>query len=144
MQNLKYDTNEFIHETETDSQMENRLVVAGGTGAGEDWIGSLGLADADYAILYLNKVLFYSTGNCIQHPVINHNGKNMRKNLYIYVMYSRSAVSDSLPSHGLEMKSMGILQARILEWVAMPSSREFSQPRDQTQVSHIAGRFYTI
>ena len=33
----------------------------------------------------------------------------------------------------------GILQARILEWVAMPSSRESSQPRDQTQVSHIAG-----
>ena len=34
---------------------------------------------------------------------------------------------------------MEILQARILEWVAMPSSRGFSQPRDQTQVSHIAG-----
>jgi len=30
---------------------------------------------------------------------------------------------------------MGILQARILEWVAMPSSRGSSQPRDQTQVS---------
>ena len=40
--------------------------------------------------------------------------------------------------------SMGILQARILEWDAMPSSRESSQPRDGTQVSHIAGRFFTI
>ena len=40
--------------------------------------------------------------------------------------------------------SMGILQARILEWVAMPSSRGSSQPRDGTQVSHIAGRFFTI
>ena len=29
----------------------------------------------------------------------------------------------------------GILQARILEWVAMPSSRGSSQPRDQTEVS---------
>ena len=29
---------------------------------------------------------------------------------------------------------MGILQARILEWVAMPSSRGYSQPRDQTQI----------
>ena len=38
---------------------------------------------------------------------------------------------------------MGILQARILEWVAMPSSRGSSQPRDRTQVSHIAGRFFT-
>ena len=37
----------------------------------------------------------------------------------------------------------GILQARILEWVAFPFSREYSQPRDQTQVSHIAGGFFT-
>ena len=37
----------------------------------------------------------------------------------------------------------GILQARILEWVAFPNSRGSSQPRDQTQVSHIAGRFFT-
>ena len=38
----------------------------------------------------------------------------------------------------------GILQARILEWVAMPSSGESSQPRDQTQVSRIAGRCFTL
>ena len=36
----------------------------------------------------------------------------------------------------------GILQARILEWVAMPSSRGSSQPRNQTWVSYIAGRFF--
>ena len=40
--------------------------------------------------------------------------------------------------------SMGILQTRILEWVAMPSSRGSSQPRDRTQVFHIAGGFFTI
>ena len=40
--------------------------------------------------------------------------------------------------------SMGILQAIILEWAAMPSSRGSSQPRDQTHVSHIAGGFCTI
>ena len=33
---------------------------------------------------------------------------------------------------------------RILEWVAMPFSRGSSQPRDQTQVSRIAGRFFTV
>ena len=38
---------------------------------------------------------------------------------------------------------MGILQARILGWVAMPSSRGSSQPRDWTQVSHTAGGFFT-
>ena len=37
----------------------------------------------------------------------------------------------------------GILQARILEWVAIPFSRGSSQPRDQTQVSHMAGGFFT-
>ena len=40
--------------------------------------------------------------------------------------------------------SMGILQARILEWVAMPSSGGSSQPRDWTQVSHITGWFFTV
>ena len=38
----------------------------------------------------------------------------------------------------------GILQARILEWVAIPFSRAFSQPRDQTQVSYIADGFFTV
>ena len=39
----------------------------------------------------------------------------------------------------------GILQARILEWVAMPSSSGSSRPRDQTQVSFpaLGGRFFT-
>ena len=36
-----------------------------------------------------------------------------------------------------------ILQTRILEWVAFPFSRGSSQPRDQTQVSHMAGGFFT-
>ena len=38
----------------------------------------------------------------------------------------------------------GILQARILEWVARPSSRGSSQLRDQTWVSCIAGGFFTV
>ena len=37
----------------------------------------------------------------------------------------------------------GILQARILEWVAIPFSRGSSQPRDRTQVFHLTGRFFT-
>ena len=37
----------------------------------------------------------------------------------------------------------GILQARILEWIAYPFSRGSSQPRNQTQVSHIAREFFT-
>ena len=40
----------------------------------------------------------------------------------------------------------GILQARILDWVTMPSSRAYSQPRDQTHVSWspaLAGESFT-
>ena len=50
-------------------------------------------------------------------------------------------MSDSLRPHGLY--SSWILQARILEWVAFPFSRGSSPPRDQTQVSHIVGGFFT-
>ena len=61
---------------------------------------------------------------------------------------SHSVVSDSLwPPWTVARQaplSMGILQARILEWVAMPSSRGSSWPRDRTQVSSIAGGFFTI
>ena len=60
-----------------------------------------------------------------------------RKPLFSYRIYclgeseSRSVVSNSSRPHGL------------LEWVAVPFSRESSQPRDRTQVSCIAGGFFT-
>ena len=59
---------------------------------------------------------------------------------------SRLVVSDSLQPHGLcppGFSVYGILQARILEWVAISCSRGSSRPRDQTQVSYITGRFFT-
>ena len=40
--------------------------------------------------------------------------------------------------------SVGILQARILDWVVILPSWISSQLRDQTQVSRIAGRFFTV
>ena len=43
----------------------------------------------------------------------------------------------------MDSLSMGILQVRLLEWVAMPSSRGSSQYRDQTCISCITGRFFT-
>ena len=42
----------------------------------------------------------------------------------------------------MDYKLLRILQARILEWVAVSFFRESSQLRDWTQVSHIAGRFF--
>ena len=52
-----------------------------------------------------------------------------------------SVLSNSLRPHRYIVH--GILQARILEWVAFPFSRGSSQPKDLTQVSHIADGFFT-
>ena len=63
----------------------------------------------------------------------------------VYVL-SRSMVSASLRSYGLwpaRILCHGILQARILEWVAISFSRGSSWPRDWTHVSCIAGGFFT-
>ena len=54
---------------------------------------------------------------------------------------SHSVVSNSL--RPMDYTVHGILQARILEWVAFPSSSGSFQPRDWTRVSCIAGRFFT-
>ena len=54
-------------------------------------------------------------------------------------------VAQSCPTlcNPLDYTVHGILQARILKWVAFPFSNGSSQPRDWTQVSHIAGGFFT-
>ena len=82
MWNLKHDTNEHIYEIETESQTERTdLWLPRGGGVGEGWSESLGLADTN--IGWINKVLLYSTGNYIQYPVINHNGKEYEKSIYM-------------------------------------------------------------
>ena len=95
MWNLKYGTNEPIYKTETDSDVGNRRVVAKGKGAGEGegWSGSLGMVDTTILnvikLLHLewinNKVLMYNTGNCTQYSVMNHNGKEYKKRMYVWV-----------------------------------------------------------
>ena len=77
--------------------------------------------------------------------------------VYIMVSISRelsalavlilSVVSDSASLWAVARQaplSMGILQASRQEWVATPSSRGSSHPRDRTQVSCIAGGFFTV
>ena len=66
----------------------HRKQICGCQGGGEveGWIEILGLADANLYIEWKNnKVLQYSTGNYIQYPVINHNGKEYEKEcVYMY------------------------------------------------------------
>ena len=76
---------------------------------------------------------------------------NIVNHLYFHFLKSRmildvacesnSVMSNSLWAH--ELYSPWNSPARILEWVAVPFSRASSQPRDRTQVSHIAGGFFT-
>ena len=64
----------------------------------------------------------------------------------IYVLATQSCLilGDPMDCSPPGSSVHGILQARILEWVAFPFSKGFSQSRDQTQVSCIGGRLFTI
>ena len=83
MWNLKYDTNELIYKTETDSQTQRTdLLLPRGRGVGEGWIGSWG-QQMETSIYRMDKQ--QGPTNYIQYPVINHNGKEYKKErMYIY------------------------------------------------------------
>ena len=68
-------------------------------------------------------------------------GKGLSIPLLVCCEFSRSVVSNSVMMNSAVHE---ILQARILERIVMPFSRGSSQPRDRTQVSCIAGGFFTI
>ena len=62
----------------------------------------------------------------------------------VLVTQSCSTLCDPMDCSPPGASVHGILQARILQWVPIPFSRGSSRPRARTQVSHIAGRFFTI
>ena len=61
-------------------------MVAKGEGGWNDW--EFKTADLNYHIGWISKVLLYSTGKYIQYPVINHNRKNMKKNICVCITES--------------------------------------------------------
>ena len=66
--------------------------------------------------------------------------------LCCYFLQSWAALCNPMDCSPPGSSVHGILQVRILEWVAMPSSRRSSQPRDRTQMSHVSyigSRFFT-
>ena len=72
-----------------------RLVVAkeGWGGRGMDWEFVISRCKLVYTEWINNKVLLYSTGNYIQYPVINHNGKEYEKEyicIRVTMLYSRN------------------------------------------------------
>ena len=62
----------------------------------------------------------------------------------VLVAQARGALCHPVDCSPPGSSSHGILQARVLEWVAISFCRGSSQPRDRTLVSHIAGSFFTI
>ena len=59
------------------------------------------------------------------------------------VTQSRPTFCDPMECRPPGFSLHGALQTRILEWVAMPSSRGSSRPRDGSQATHTAGKFFT-
>ena len=71
----------------------------------------------------------------------------LSKTIVLLESESRPALSDSETSWTVAHQaplSVGLLQVKLLEWVAMPFSRGSSQSKDRSQVSHIAGGFFTV
>ena len=65
-------TNELIYKTEADLWLPR-------FGGGMEWESGVGRYKLLYREWINNKVLLYSAGNYIQHPIINHNGKESEK-----------------------------------------------------------------
>ena len=83
--------------------------------------------------------------------IILHNQRRFPKETLLSLKESESEVAQSCPTLcdpvdcSLPGSSVhGILQARILEWVAISFSRGSSRPRDRTRVSLIADRRFTV
>jgi len=80
-----------IYRKETDSDMEKRLVVAEREVEGVGWTGSLGLVDANYCLWSrsaMRSCCMYSTGNCIQSLVMEHDGRYYEKKNVCICMYN--------------------------------------------------------
>ena len=78
--------------------IENRLVVAKGEGegGGVDWEFGISRGKLLHIGWIHNKVLLYSTGNNIQYPVINHHGKEYKKECISIHITSHFAVRQKL------------------------------------------------
>ena len=82
-----------------------------------------------------------SSSLCFSVP----NSEGLHNQTHLSGNVSLSIVSNSLQPCGLSGSSVhGILQARILEWIAIHFSKGSSETRGQTQVSCMAGRSFTI
>ena len=83
---------------------------------------------------------------CIKLQILLLLGKKFYMPLCVCAKSIQSCptLCDPMDCSPLSFSVHGIIQTRILEWVAIPFSRGSSQPRNWTQVSCIIGRFYCL
>ena len=83
------------------TDIENSPVVAKGEDGGRmDWEFGISRCKLVYLEWINNNVLLYRTGNYIQYPVINHNGKEyIHTHIYIYIKLNHFAVEQKLTQH---------------------------------------------
>ena len=88
MENLKYDANEHVYKkNQTHRHRVHICGCQGGGGGGKDWEFGISRFKLSYICWINNKILLYSTGNCTQYPVTNHNGKEYGKE-YVHITES--------------------------------------------------------
>ena len=125
----------FPVKNKTESQTrEQTCGCQGGKGwrrdGGVEWELGVSRCKMLYVEYMKSQVLRYSTGNYIQCPVC------------VLVAQSCPTLCDPVDCSPPGSSVHEILQARILEWVAIPFYQGPSRPRDRTWVSCIAGRFF--
>ena len=77
--------------------------------------------------------------NCVSCSVVYMGSVCVFVSVSVLVIQSCLTLYDLMDCTQPGSSIHGILQTRILEWVAMPSSRRTSQSRDQTHVSYVSG-----
>ena len=112
---------------------------------------SMGCKESDKTAQQHSSVYsFYLSQSGLSFPSLScRKNSNQYRYLLPYLPNSKTCmkvkVAQSCPTlcSCMDYAVHGILQARILEWVAFPFSRGSSQPRDRTHVSRIAAGFFT-
>ena len=114
-----------------------------------NWITLLYTWNVINLLLQLKKKLRFSNFEELVKNEIYSKNKYSLKNIYALCVHAKTlqlcpALCDPMDCSLPNSSVRGILQARILEQVAIPFSRGSSRPRNQTQVSCTAGQFSTV
>ena len=135
---LKLKLQYFGHLMWRTDSLEKTLMLgnikAGGEGDDRGWDGWMASL-TQWTWVWVSSGSWWWTGNLACYSPLGHKES--------YTTEWLNWLTDWTIAHQAYL-SMGILQTWIMEWVAVSSSRGSLQPRDQTQVSRIAGGFFIV